>query len=90
MGSEKLSKEQNIMLVLMRAIMTPHITEESFGNFILDDLPAQMGYSVLRDPEINPCEPATERSSFAQPLLPSCLKTALYKLNPGIPREELL
>ena len=69
--------------------MPPRISEESFEFYILDELLAQLGYTMLYGPSINPGEPAAERSSFAEPLLPNRLKTALYKLNPEIPHEAL-
>jgi len=70
--------------------MPPRISEESFEFYILDELLAQLGYTMLYGPSINPGEPAAERTSFSDPLLPSRLKTALHKLNPGIPHEALV
>ena len=48
-----------------------------------------LGYSVVSGPTIAPGEPAAERASFSDPLLPQRLKTALSKLNLTIPAEAL-
>ena len=69
--------------------MSPRISEESFEYYLLDDLLAGSGYTLLKGVDIAPGEPASERESYAQVLLPGRLQSALHKLNPHLPAEAL-
>jgi type I restriction enzyme R subunit len=69
--------------------MSPHITEDTFEYYVLDDLLAGLGYTILHGPEIAPDEPQAEREDFGQVILPGRLREALAKLNPHLPADTL-
>jgi type I restriction enzyme R subunit len=50
---------------------------------------AEVGFGVAHGPEIAPGEPAAERDSFSEPLLPGRLRQALQRLNPKVPADAL-
>ena len=50
---------------------------------------AELDYSELHGPEIAPDEPAVERASLGEAILPERLRVALGRLNPNIPAEAL-
>jgi type I restriction enzyme R subunit len=47
----------------------------------------ELGYAVGTGPDIAPCEPASERTSFADVILVGRLQDAIQRLNPLIPQE---
>lgn len=52
---------------------------------------ADLGYTVLHGPHLAPGEPASERTSFRDVVLPARLRAAILRLNPAMPasaREE--
>ena len=54
---------------------------------------AELGYALGHGPDMAPGEPAAERESFSDVVLPGRLREAIHRLNPGIPaeaREEAL
>jgi type I restriction enzyme, R subunit len=48
---------------------------------------AELGYAIGHGPHIAPGEPAAERGSFAEVVLASRLRDAIWRLNPAIPEE---
>jgi type I restriction enzyme R subunit len=50
---------------------------------------SELGYTVIHGPEIAPGESAAERDSYGQVVLERRLRTALSKLNPGLPAAAL-
>jgi type I restriction enzyme R subunit len=48
-----------------------------------------LGYTILHGPEIAPGEPAAERRTYQDPLIPQRLRNTLARLNPDIPAEAL-
>ncbi|MEJ7872387.1 MAG: type I restriction endonuclease, partial [Rubrobacteraceae bacterium] len=50
---------------------------------------AELGYETLHGPEIAPDEPGAERTSYADVVLIGRLRSALARLNPGVPAEIL-
>ena len=48
-----------------------------------------LGYGVLAGPAIAPGEPAAERTDYAETVLAGRLRTALARLNPGLPDDAL-
>ena len=70
----------------------PHITESVVEDAALIWL-AGLGYDTLHAPDIAPNEPAAERDSYADVVLQGRLRSAIDRLNPGIPsvaRDEAL
>src|SRR4051794_40098073 len=70
----------------------PHITETVVEDAALVWL-AGLGYDTLHAPDIAPNEPAAERASYAHVVLQGRLRSAIDRLNPGIPpgaRDEAL
>ena len=64
-----------------------HVEEAALG------LLAELGYAIGHGPRMAPGEPAEERRSFADVVLPGRLREAIWQLNPSIPmdaREEAL
>ena len=49
----------------------------------------ELGYGVTRGPHIAPGEPAAERTSFGDVVLVERLRSAIQRLNPAIPAEEI-
>jgi type I restriction enzyme R subunit len=49
----------------------------------------ELGYQTLHGPDIAPDEPGAERTSYADVVLMDRLRSALAKLNPGVPAELL-
>ncbi|MGA2853923.1 MAG: type I restriction endonuclease subunit R [Verrucomicrobiota bacterium] len=49
----------------------------------------ELNYPVLHGPDIAPGELAAERTAFGETILAERFKTALHKLNPGLPAEAL-
>jgi type I restriction enzyme R subunit len=49
----------------------------------------QLGYTVLGGPDIALSEPKSERSSYADVVLVDRLRSALIRLNPQVPSDEL-
>jgi type I restriction enzyme R subunit len=49
----------------------------------------ELDYSELHGPEIAPDEPAAERASLGDAVLPERLRAALRRLNPNVPQEAL-
>lgn len=66
----------------------PHITEAEVEEAVLDWF-RDLGYAVRFGPAIAPGEPAAERDSFEQVVLPRRLRDALARLNPWLPPEAL-
>jgi len=64
--------------------MTTKITESAIELLAIQRLES-LGYQYLYGPEIAPDGHSPERDLFEQVLLPSLLKTAVRKINPGIP-----
>lgn len=50
---------------------------------------AELGYETLHGPDIAPDEPGAERTSYADVVLMDRLRSALVRLNPGVPSEIL-
>lgn len=50
---------------------------------------AELGYETLHGPDIAPDEPGAERASYADVVLADRLRSALARLNPGVPAEIL-
>ena len=48
---------------------------------------SDLGYAVGHGPEMAPGEPAAERTSFGEVVLVERLRTAIHKLNPGVPAD---
>ena len=48
-----------------------------------------LGYAVRFGPEIAPGEAGAERTDYSQTILAGRLKTALARLNKGVPAEAL-
>jgi len=48
-----------------------------------------LGYTILHGPEIAPGEPAAERDSYQEAILPRRLQDAIARLNPDIPADAL-
>ena len=65
--------------------MTP-VAESTVESAALSWL-SDLGYSVLHGPAIAPGEPAAERSDYSQVILESRLRSAIDRLNPGLPAE---
>lgn len=49
----------------------------------------ELGYETLHGPDIAPDEPGAERTSYADVVLVDRLRSALARLNPGVPTEIL-
>ncbi len=49
----------------------------------------ELGYETLHGPQIAPDEPGAERTSYADVVLVDRLRSALARLNPGVPAEIL-
>ncbi len=49
----------------------------------------ELGYETLHGPDIAPDEPGAERVSYADVVLMNRLRSALARLNPGVPTEVL-
>ena len=47
----------------------------------------ELGYTVLRGPDLAPGEPGAERASFGDVLLAGRLRDAIARLNPGVPAD---
>ena len=58
-----------------------HVEEAALG------LLAELGYAIGHGPRMAPGEPAAERRSFADVVLPGRLREAIWQLNPTIPAE---
>ena len=69
--------------------MAPHISEEAFEYYVIDELLSNLGYQILRGEEIAPGEPAAEREDFSQVVLPARLHQALKRLNPHLPPDVI-
>ena len=50
---------------------------------------SELGYETLHGPDIAPDEPGAERTSYADVVLAGRLRSALARLNPGVPAEIL-
>ena len=50
---------------------------------------AELGYETIHGPDIAPDEPNAERTSYADVVLVDRLRSALARLNPGVPAEIL-
>ncbi len=50
---------------------------------------AELGYETLHGPDIAPDEPGAERTSYGEVVLTGRLRSALARLNPGVPDEIL-
>jgi type I restriction enzyme, R subunit len=50
---------------------------------------AELGYSTVHGPALAPGEPAAERDNYGQVVLEGRLRSALAKLNPGLPAAAL-
>src|SRR5438093_1410691 len=48
-----------------------------------------MGYAVLHGPDIAPGEPNAERQTYAEVVLAGRLRSALARINPGVPQSAL-
>ncbi len=49
---------------------------------------AELGYETLNGPDIAPDEPNAERISYAVVVLMDRLRSALARLNPGVPQRS--
>jgi hypothetical protein len=68
--------------------MNPKIIESTVEEATLEYL-AELGYSTAFAPEISPGGLSPERESHGDVILADRLRTALYRLNPNIPREAV-
>src|SRR5579871_1874504 len=68
--------------------MSPAITESMVEQAALGWFEG-MGYAVLHGPDIAQGEPAAERSSYADVVLNGRLRSALGRINPGVPAGVL-
>ncbi len=68
--------------------MPPGLNESDVEEIVLSWF-GDLGYEILHGPAIAPGESSSERSDYADPLLPDRLKSALSRLNPSLPPETL-
>jgi type I restriction enzyme, R subunit len=68
--------------------MSGRFTESVVEEAALDWL-RELGYAIAHGPEILPGEPGAEREKFEEPFLPTRLRAAIERLNPGIPPDAL-
>ena len=68
--------------------MSGGFTESVVEKAALDWL-RELGYAVAHGPEILPGEPGTEREKFEEAFLPARLRSAIERLNLGIPADAL-
>ncbi len=68
--------------------MTVRFAESEVEDVALELLEG-LGHAILHGPDIAPGEPAAERASYEEVLLPERLREAIRRLNPGVPVEAL-
>ena len=68
--------------------MSPAIDEAGLEDVVLDLL-GDLGWSTVHGPEIAPGEPRSERSDYQEVVLTDRLRSAVARLNPGLPSDAV-